>query len=108
MAILNIVGTIYSLFYIDFCYGFGKPNQMKWLGPSFLEDFIWAQSQWIASYSDFIYRRDRDQWTSLETKPSWCVIFRSESRCLGIKQSYKYYKNIWVYISEKIFTVGFL
>ena len=48
MACHGIVGTIYCLFCIGFCYGhsiqFRKPNQIKWLDPSFLEDFIWAQS----------------------------------------------------------------
>ena len=28
---------------------------MKWLDPSFLEDFIWAQSLWPSSFSYFIY-----------------------------------------------------
>ena len=28
---------------------------MKWLDPSILEDFIWAQSLWPSSYSSFIY-----------------------------------------------------
>ena len=32
---------------------FGRPNQLKWLGPSFLKDFIWAASQWPSSYSFF-------------------------------------------------------
>ena len=31
---------------------------MKWLDTSFLEDFIWAQSQWPFSYSSFIYGYD--------------------------------------------------
>ena len=41
---LSIVGTIYCLFCIGFCnwdsIQFWKPNQMEWLEPSFLEDFI--------------------------------------------------------------------
>ena len=59
MATHGIVGTIYNLFCLGFCIGdsiwFRKPNQMKWLDPSFLEDFIWAHSPWPSSYSSFIY-----------------------------------------------------
>ena len=42
MAIHGIVGTIHCSFCIGFCNGnliqFRKPNQMKWLDPSFLEN----------------------------------------------------------------------
>ena len=49
MATHGIVGTIVCIFCIGFGNGdsiyFRKPNQIKWLGLSFLEDFIGAQSQ---------------------------------------------------------------
>ena len=59
MAAHRIVGTIYCLFCISFCneysIQFRKPNQIKWLDPRFLEEFIWAQSLWPSSYCSFIY-----------------------------------------------------
>jgi len=41
---------------------------MKWLDPSFLEDFIWAQSLRPSSYSSFIYASDNWQQQRYITK----------------------------------------
>ena len=53
MTTLSIVGTINCLFCVCFYNGdsisFREPNQMKWLYPRFLEDFIWPQSVWSSS-----------------------------------------------------------
>ena len=55
----GIIGTfpfVYSLIFRTYTISkFERLNQIKWLGPNFLEDFIWTPSQWPSLYFSFIY-----------------------------------------------------